>query len=175
MLGVQGLVLGAREIAHLEEACSWPLLLCASCHLAICLSSDILLFCICQESKSFGEEHTLWTDTFVQGCLDPPLPWGPCGLSLPVLRAVLSLGQRLLYRFPGLCWTAAILLGGWRWPGICSPWLYQAPVQFQFSEGTRGPSAILETKLVMCNRSARQGLLEGVLFTKTSLPWSASH
>ena len=112
--------------------------------------------------------------TFVQGCLDPPLPWGPCGLSLPVLRAVLILGQRLLYRFPGLCWAAALLLGGWRWPGICSLWLYQVPFQFQFSEGTRGPSAILETKLVMCNRSAQQGLLEGVLFTKTSLPWSAS-
>lgn len=67
---------------------------------------------------------------------------------------------------------------GWRWPGICSPWLYQAPVQFQFSEGTRGPSAILETKLVMCNRSARQGLLRGSYLQKppflVSLPLEAS-
>lgn len=81
MLGVQGLVLGAREIAHLEEACSWPLLLCASCHLAIRLSSDILLFCICQESKSFGEEHTLWTAKIrlFRAALTPRYPGVPVG------------------------------------------------------------------------------------------------
>ena len=113
--------------------------------------------------------------TFVQGCLDPPLPWGPCGLSFHVLRAVLILGQRLLYRLPGLCWAAALLLGGWRWPGICSLQLSQAPLSVPVLRRYQGASAILETELVMCNRSARQGLLEGVLFTKTSLPWSASH
>lgn len=54
---------------------------CASCHLAIHLSSDMLLFWIRQESKSFGEEHTLWAakGRLFRAALTPRYPGVPVG------------------------------------------------------------------------------------------------